>query len=824
MKSDKKHPDSLLIIHRNFSKQLRNFKSDKVEKVLAKLNEYVTRLSNPDHSRGKGKIFKPLKGTESIFKFQLKNGDRVLFTKEKRRIVNGIDTGRDTQIALFRYVNHDEQGRVGKSINDSQEEFSDDDFEIVTLSEDTDDPKADDIDEKLGNELCNNKYLRELVIVNESILSKSGGVEFDEELCLLIDDQLKIVDNDNIKLLQGFAGSGKTTVSVYKFFRIAQNETTACIKYLTPSAILAKKVEKLFRRICEIHQVEVKVDTNAFQTVNAFFGDYCKLAPDIKLIDFEKFEKEWYNVYCKLPQLQKTEPSKLWMEIRENIKGFALDEVDFNSDICKSSHRPLISENSYLESNKQSFIRPDILDKQDIYELSKNYNKWLSKKSYIDENDLAFRAYCQNQSDPMQLAYVVVDEVQDFTEFQLRVIRSLLKDENQLFFCGDPYQRLSMNHDKFESLKRIVNPDGNSKDDPYHHLSFNFRNSGRIHNLIAKLNELREGWFGKRGGSNPVNHRDEEFDDTPILLEDKSENMNLLYEMVHEFSYSAIIVPNEKVRLKFYSKIKEKKEDDRVYLIHECKGLEFKQLVCYDFCKAYPNAWKRIRESDKKTNQKSGHEYYLNQLYVAISRAIERLVIIDDLPHKALEKCVEQVKKINEKELNWEGKNDPDEWLGDAQDNENNGKYHQAITSYKKCIKILKSEDAFKELQFKAQWGIVRCEAQLAETPQEAICKISTALDNDSENPDSKVKPLLLKFLQEIDCKSAELYVACLFAPQNFLQYTDFGLNVLKDQSIPTLLRDMLLKKYYEQKKEEYLGKIKDAKTKIDTIVEVLKS
>ncbi|MGL9763003.1 MAG: hypothetical protein ACR5LB_13145, partial [Wolbachia sp.] len=81
-----------------------------------------------------------------------------------------------------------------------------------------------------------------------------------------------------------------------------------------------------------------------------------------------------------------------------------------------------------------------------------------------------------------------------------------------------------------------------------------------------------------------------------------------------------------------------------VFNIHEAKGLEFENVILYEFmsCKAYNEIWNMVcSDKDKENKSFEKYKFYINALYVGVIRAIDSVYIVDDEKQCNLLKVIE---------------------------------------------------------------------------------------------------------------------------------------------------------------------------------------
>lgn len=251
--------------------------------------------------------------------------------------------------------------------------------------------------------------------------------------------------------------------------------------------------------------------------------------------------------------------------------------------------------------------------------------------------------YLQNSNKDL-FSNIIVDELQDFSNIELRFIRSLTGvNNNDLFLVGDPLQNI---YNKRINFSRAgINIRGNRSK----RLRINYRTTEEIKNLALRVIseesyddfdgsvEDKKGYLSLFHGVKPEYHvyktKNEELDSVASDIK----------QLVEEgFTYNDIVVAARtkdavddfrnhfhKLNIPFVNKnlLSNQNEGVRLSTFHGLKGLEFKQVFLvdvndrtfpkqpYNFNSLTPEEQQQITRTEKAL------------FYVACSRAIQRLMI-----------------------------------------------------------------------------------------------------------------------------------------------------------------------------------------------------
>nr|KAG5698873.1 hypothetical protein BaRGS_006767 [Batillaria attramentaria] len=195
---------------------------------------------------------------------------------------------------------------------------------------------------------------------------------------------------------------------------------------------------------------------------------------------------------------------------------------------------------------------------------------------------------------------IYVDETQDFTQAELSLLVKLADNPNHMFLAGDTAQCIMQGVSfRFEDLKTLfyyAKRDSPKTQDKrsvitvprVHQLKFNYRSHRGILNLASAIVDLLVDFFPE---SFDRLERDQGFLDgpKPVLLDISNCDMNDLTLLLTgdkqrtshiEFgAHQAILVANDEAR----EKVPEELRQGIILTIYEAKGLEFDDVLLYNF-------------------------------------------------------------------------------------------------------------------------------------------------------------------------------------------------------------------------------------------------
>lgn len=487
--------------------------------------------------------------------------------------------------------------------------------------------------------------------------------------------------------INGRAGSGKSTILQYLlkdyiYLTVKQYDESAGNTYTPLYLTYSKKlleaaklhVDKLascnanlvINRDDEWVQKFEKYKNDIFSRTFKLFQDFLfELLPEEskdrfmagKRLGYSKFRRLWEQCYRHKKQTKKYSADLVWHVIRTYIKGMS-----------HSPNTPFTPEDYKKIPDRQKTVSLEVF--QEIYETF--YKKWYVEELsnyYWDDQDLALTVLTQGDL-PRTYPAIFCDEAQDFTAIELKILYHLsIFSERSLpgyeigkipfVFAGDPLQTLNPTGFRWESVKSSfhnflllpMEHRSEKKSQPninYSELLHNYRSSKSIVefcNLIQLVRmclfpgydvKAQESWFGHEG-TQPLLYADNTLE-AEDLLKDTS---LVIIPNCHEDEEIEYVQEDEKLK-----NLVEKDEigtPTTVLSPNRAKGLEYDEIVVlYNFGKSCPESLLALlngtgrRIQDVEVAVSIEWEYFMNRLYVAASRARQRLVIIDDA--KAIEK------------------------------------------------------------------------------------------------------------------------------------------------------------------------------------------
>lgn len=267
---------------------------------------------------------------------------------------------------------------------------------------------------------------RVFAVVDENQLAAALTAPLEQWRLFLHPDQQALVEwevNGPIRVLGG-AGTGKTVAlmhrAVYLSEKMADNERMLVTTF---TKNLALELRSHLKTLCgdRFEQIDVvHLDSWASQYMR---GMGVKMTPASS-----KAEKEAWRV--ALAESTLDYPDSFYKEEWRQVVQ-AQDVVDMRS--------------YFKASRKGRGTRVSRQQRAELWEVFSRYREHLNKQGLCEYSDTIreARLRLEGKEGEPPYRYVLADEVQDFSDSQLRLLRALAPEaRNDLFLVGDPHQRI----------------------------------------------------------------------------------------------------------------------------------------------------------------------------------------------------------------------------------------------------------------------------------------------------------------------------------------------------------------------------------------------
>lgn len=477
-------------------------------------------------------------------------------------------------------------------------------------------------------------------------------------------------------VIVGSAGSGKTAVVLAKLREMSGN-----VLYVTLSAYLAQTA----RRLYGAYGYENPSQDVEFMSFREFVDTIA--VPDGAEVDFARFRS--------------------WFDRRRSGLGSALGQADAHAvfeefrGVLGAAATGALSFPEYQALGVRQSLYPDGKPRAAVHQLFEKYRTWLKEERLFDLN-LVSHAW-RSKTEP-RYDFIVIDEVQDLTSAQLALVFAALKTKDHFLLCGDTHQIVHPNFFSWAAVRALFRHT-NADESPeiagqgdIAILQANFRNTQAVTSLANRLLKIKQARFGSvdresnflvqcaSGVTGAVQLL--KSDDKVLRTLDASSRASVRY---------AVIVLREEDK----AAAREWFKTPLVFSVHEAKGLEYPNVILFHFVSGNRAAFAEVcrdvspadlagdeldyrRARDKTDKSLELNKFYINALYVAMTRAIDGLTLVEtDTQHPLLQLLD---LKAGAEVTATAAASSKDEWALEARKLELQGKQEQATAIREKFL------------------------------------------------------------------------------------------------------------------------------------------
>jgi hypothetical protein len=458
-------------------------------------------------------------------------------------------------------------------------------------------------------------------------------------------------------ILVGSAGSGKTALTLEKL-KLAEGE----VLYVTHSAFLAKNARDIYY-------------ANGFDRdgQDAVFLSYREFVESIRVPSGH--EASWRDFAGWFARIRLTFKDLDGHQIFEEIRG-----------VIAANAAGVLSREAYRSLGIRQSIFPES-QRDTLYDVFEKYRAWLLESKLYDLNLVA--------QEWLSLAtprydFVVIDEVQDITGVQLALVLKSLKKPGNFLLCGDSNQIVHPNFFSWSQVKSLFWQDQTlAERQELRVLTANFRNgleATRVANQLLKIKHRRFGSIDRE--SNFLVQAIGGERGQVALIADKEAVKRELDQKIRQSTQFAVLVMRDEDK----AEAKKHFTTPLLFSIHEAKGLEYENIVLYRFVSDHRAEFTDIvdgvsktdlvvdtldyrRAKDKSDKSLEVYKFFVNALYVALTRAIKNLYLIEsDTAHPLFD-----LLDLNAGQVNVTAqKSTLEDWQKEARKLELQGKQEQA--------------------------------------------------------------------------------------------------------------------------------------------------
>ena len=470
-------------------------------------------------------------------------------------------------------------------------------------------------------------------------------------------------------VIVGSAGSGKTAVVLAKLREMSGN-----VLYVTLSSYLAQTA----RRLYGAHGYENPAQELEFMSFREFVDTI--EVPEGAEVGFADFRS--------------------WFERRRGGLGGELKQADahavfeeFRGVIGAAASGPL-SLTEYQALGVRQSLYPAGEPRRAVHDLFEKYRGWLREAKLFDLNLVshAWRAKVEPHYD-----FVVIDEVQDLTGAQLALVLAALKARDHFLLCGDTHQIVHPNFFSWAAVRALFWQSAveesldTSAQREIAILQANFRNTQAVTGVANRLLKIKQARFGSVDRESNFLVRCASGVPGAVQLLKSGEKALQTLDAISRASvrYAVIVLRDEDK-----SAAREWFRTPLIFTVHEAKGLEYPNVILFHFVSGNRAAFTEVcrdvapadlagdeleyrRARDKTDKSLELNKFYVNALYVAMTRAVEGLTLVEtDTQHPLL--GLLDLKEGTEATATGATASSKDEWALEARKLELQGKQEQA--------------------------------------------------------------------------------------------------------------------------------------------------
>ena len=461
-------------------------------------------------------------------------------------------------------------------------------------------------------------------------------------------------------LIKGVAGSGKTTVGIYKIMNLLNNycsEDNDSILFVTFNKTLINYVSYLYQKIendttkninklFDLPLKQVKVST-VDSLIHGYFIDYCKMNNVKYQAGLENYKK--FQILSEgVSKLKKTYQNV--KVLQHNNLSFLLEEINWikycyylNEEEYQTADR--LGKMKSKDGSSPQRLAKNSDTRRAIFELMRFYTQKMKEDGYVDYPDKAIVAFREIKKQPKKkYTHIIIDESQDLSRVQLLFLKELYleKDYSSITFLGDTSQ--SIYPQSWLGTGRNFTTIGFDMTGRSRSLSKNFRTTTQISKAAYSLLEkdtsiMDEEYFVKpflidKQGEYPVykefENKEKQTDFIKYLLENELKEYShrdiaIIARTKQQLNDLKISLENNKLDCNIVNRSDSNFKENKLKLLtmHSIKGLEFKVVIMIDLNDGIVPYFKNSSPEERKEEENSERKL----VYVGMTRATELLYL-----------------------------------------------------------------------------------------------------------------------------------------------------------------------------------------------------
>lgn len=457
----------------------------------------------------------------------------------------------------------------------------------------------------------------------------------------LNDEQGSVLSARLPLVVSGPPGSGKTCVAWSLLLQNAaktdKSEETKTLLYVAESKELVENMQKMWDEqvasgdVADYHQIK-------FMTYEEMLNEVDPDYASAEKVGRSHFE-EWFAINRADLIRDYTLLNKHSLALNELVKETEKLYQEFR--IISAHATGEDPGEKYYNLGKKQSLYTDKEEKKFIFHLYQKYQKNFSQK-------IINPAFHEIEKLNEKYDVIIVDESQDLSYLQLEQLLKLSIDK-QIVYCMDSHQSLFDSKSKRPYLLGLI---GKKEGELAHiKLRYAYRCPRDVFEMANKVLDIKIGLTGLADKDENESvaiweEKEETQEDTVVWLNKLEEADRQALNKRFSASKDYVVVTSHE----YMAEALEHFPDAVIYTPEDIKGLEFNNVIlyrplddvsCYEANELVENDTTEKTSKGKKNRAKAGAGHdelapYFNQLFTSMTRAIERVIIIQPPHHKIM--------------------------------------------------------------------------------------------------------------------------------------------------------------------------------------------
>ena len=416
---------------------------------------------------------------------------------------------------------------------------------------------------------------------------EEDGFDFANELPEILKLQQEqnemLMENKSQFLLEGVAGTGKTTILFYRLvsrlrtiFDDGTFSSDKCV-FVTHNSRLRDQVRKLLSYF--FAKDELEKAKKCIRTVNE---EMMRIIKDSKR-EFPIENKLTRDRFKSILRSRKVDLDLFWEEYRGVLRGYNLH-----------GEKRILSKEKYIEEIGRRRGQIKIEERNEFYEIALKIEAKLATEPSIDPSkggwddlDLCKEAHHQIQQNPslVSLDFLYIDEVQDLTTAELEIFLRLLNPDGLMDLCvaGDLSQSVQPSAFTWQSLRDLIYQVHNIQVDSEYRLDQNFRSTPYLVDAANASLELISEFRNEQvmNLQRPFGGTETRGEPIRLFRESESELINWMKQNNLPNEWCVVLVRDELTK-RHLENVLDEGSKEFVETIAKFKGLEERNILLWD--------------------------------------------------------------------------------------------------------------------------------------------------------------------------------------------------------------------------------------------------